>query len=122
MSTNYYTVKKCNHCRHEERLHIGKSACGWCFALATHDDITSLDDWREQFEEPDVTIVDEYDRPVTPEEMFKIITERSGKGDWRGAPGHFQPGPNGLRRSLIDGEHCIGYGTGTWDIMRGEFS
>ena len=103
-------------------LHIGKSASGWCFALATHDEITSLDDWREEFEEPDVTIVDEYDRPVTAEEMLKIITERSGNGDWRGAAGHFQPGPNGLRRFLIDGEHCIGYGLGTWDIMRGEFS
>ena len=108
MSTNYYLTKTCGHCNHEERLHIGKSASGWCFALATHPEIgiESLDDWRRKFAEDGFTVVSEYEHAFTADEMLAIITNRS----------------NSTRRSGIDGRHCIAHGPGPWDIMRGEFS
>jgi hypothetical protein len=34
MGTNYYLVNK----ETDERLHIGKSSGGWCFALRVHHD------------------------------------------------------------------------------------
>ncbi len=120
--TNYYTVKRCGHCNHEERLHIGKSSGGWCFTLATHAGIASLDDWSRKFYEDGITIEDEYGHPVTPAEMLSVITERSGQGNHRsGIDGQCMPGPNGLRRSTIDGRHCIAHGEGTWDIWAGDF-
>ncbi len=124
MSTNYYTIKHCDHCHHEERLHVGKSANGWCFSLATHPShgIASLDDWRRKFGEDGITIEDEYGHPVTPAEMLATITERSGSGLHRsGVTGQCEPGPNGLRRCTIDGRHCIGHGDGTWDLWAGDF-
>jgi hypothetical protein len=123
MGTNYYTTKTCGHCQHEDRLHIGKSSVGWCFALNTHQDkgITSLDDWRKKFAEVGVVIVDEYERRVTVEDMLSTITERSGSSDRRAGDGTCEPGPNGLRRSRVDGQRCIAHGVGTWDIMRGDF-
>lgn len=123
MSTNYYIIKRCDHCHHEERLHVGKSSGGWCFSLATHptQGITSLDDWRRKFGEDGITIEDEYGFSVSPAEMLATITERRFSGVHRsGVTG--QPGPNGLRRCTIDGRHCIGHGEGTWDILVGEFS
>lgn len=124
MSTNYYTSKRCAHCNHDERLHIGKSAGGWCFSLATHPEqgIASLDDWRRKFVDPDIIIENEYGSVQTPAEMLDIITKRSSSGEHRsGVPGQCEPGPNGLRRCTIDGRHCIGHGDGTWDIMAGDF-
>jgi len=125
MSTNYYTTKTCGHCNHEERLHIGKSSWGWCFALATHPEagISSIDDWRRKFYEDGITIEDEYGRVTPAAEMLEIITERSGDGQHRsGIAGQYESGPNGLRRSTVDGRHCIAHGPGTWDIMSGRFS
>ncbi len=124
MSTNYYTVKRCDHCHYEERLHIGKSAGGWCFALATHPyaSINSLDDWRRKFSESGIVIVDEYEQPITIAEMLATITDRSGQHKNYGFTAYSEPGPSGLQRCRIDGRHCIAHGPGTWDIMRGDFS
>lgn len=115
-----------------ERVHIGKSSGGWCFSLRVYPDggypdhgIRDLNDWRERFARPGSRIVDEYDRDVTPAEMFAVITERSNR---RGSGSMFdyaangaEPGPNGLVRHRIDGR-CIGHGAGTWDMIVGEFS
>lgn len=124
MSTNYYAIKRCDHCHHEERLHIGKSSMGWCFALATHpgNNILTLDDWRRKFAEDGLVIKDEYGQILSPSDMNAEITERVGSGrKYSDFAGMGVRGPNGLRRSTIDGSHCIEHGPGTWDIMRGEF-
>ena len=123
MSTNYYTVKRCGHCNHEERLHIGKSASGWCFALATHPEanIAGLDDWRLKFAEPGLVIEDEYGQQVTAAAMLETITERSGAHKNYGFTIYSEPGPKGLQRCRVDGRHCIAHGDGTWDIMQGYF-
>jgi len=111
MGTNYYlTEESCPHCgRSGERLHIGKSSAGWCFALHVTDDIKSLADWQALWSKPGAKIVDEYGDAFTPEAMLAGITERSWKG---GEP----------RRHPLDGSHCIGHGDGTYDLIPGEFS
>lgn len=121
MSTNYYSKKTCAHCGHDDTLHIGKSATGWCFSLRVYPDrgIASLDDWRPIFSDTGRVIEDEYGCSVSVAEMLKEITERSGFGKgWTSSTS--QVGPNGLLRSRVDGRHCIGHGP-TWDLIAGEF-
>lgn len=130
MGTNYYLEEdRCLHCDRAERLHIGKSSAGWVFALHVIPDegINSLEDWEERWSRPNVRIVDEYNRDLTPAEMMLCITTRSGHGEGmnskRLASNHdMAPGPNGLVRSRVDGRHCIAHAPGTWDLCVGEFS
>lgn len=107
MSTNYYACDLSGN-----RLHVGKSSAGWAFALRVYpfEGINSLQDWKQRFEATGCVIKDEYERVVTPDQMMKIITDRSW-GD---------EGPAQLRRVRVDGKHCIGHG-GTWDVIAGEF-
>ncbi len=112
MGTNYYLHRDCcPHCgRGDDRLHIGRSSAGWCFALhVDHEEgINSLDDWKAIWSLPNAKIIDEYGRQHTPEEMLATITERSH--------------PRGLSRHRVDMRHCIGSGDGTYDLIPGEFS
>jgi len=131
MGTNYYLESDiCPTCGHTgKRLHIGKSNAGWTFALHVHPDegINSLDDWQKEWLAADVVILDEYGSLITPDVMLTIITERSFPPR-TGDVGNFceefnaEPGPNGLYRAKIDGDHCIGHGEGTWDLVAGNFS
>lgn len=146
MGTNYYLHRNvCPHClRPEEKLHIGKSSGGWCFALHVDAErnINSLDDWKKLFDGEDNGIVNEYGDPLTAPEMLEVITDRkayAGKplpekfpDDDYFYPGwtkqryldsnHAEEGPLGLLRAKIDGRHCVGHGEGTWDCIQGEFS
>lgn len=145
MGTNYYwhPAGYCDACDRPkgDGVHIGKSSGGWVFSLRVYphdtayrfgapDDchIESLDDWIALFEEVGSVIVSQYGERVTAADMVKTITERS----WNGWSPHRRPGrtnaatgatgPNGLRRSTIDGFHTVGHGEGTWDLCVGEFS
>ena len=139
MGTNYYLHKNtCEHCgRSDERLHIGKSSAGWCFSLRVHpwEHINDLPDWAEAWKGG--TIMDEYKRVITPENMLSTITERKGR-PWNertygNGPlqyrneyemlesNHAQKGPNNLLRYRI-GPYCIGHGAGTWALIDGDFS
>lgn len=129
MGTNYYLERDvCGCCgRAKDRLHIGKSSGGWCFALNTHPDerILSLEDWRYAWAQPGCRIRDEYGDEITASDMEQHITNRS----WGGRelePAEMErnsamSGPNGLLRHRVDGRHCIANGEGTWDLMCGEF-
>jgi hypothetical protein len=44
--------------------------------------------------------------------MLKIITTR-GPGKWS---------PEGMEPRRHDGDHCVGLGSGSWDLIVGEFS
>jgi hypothetical protein len=138
MGTNYYLETKppCTECgRGYERKHIGKSSGGWCFALHVEPDagINDLDDWRRLWSEPGARIFDEYEREVTLGDMLLTITERVARNDFGAKPysypswktfhaqNHSQAGPNGLLRHQI-GPHCLAHGSGTWDLILGEFS
>ncbi len=137
MGTNYYLHSKpCAHCgRSDERLHIGKSAYGWVFALhiMPESGVSCLNDWIARFNNPENTIRDEYDREVAPSDMIDVITRRthapkertpSGYQSWEHfhRDNHSQDGPNNLLCPKIDGRHCIGHGDGTWSLHDGEFS
>lgn len=148
MGTNYYLKKKgvfpfCK--RKHERLHIGKSSGGWCFALHVmpERDINDLEDWQKLWNKPGVIIETEYGEQITPEEMTQVITQRSRDksvdetfrtnpgafGSWYSSARDFYnrngaiPGPNKLLRHRIDSfGHCVKHGAGTWDCIEGEFS
>lgn len=110
MGTNYYHHKAapCPTCGHQdEPRHIGKSSGGWVFALHVYPEqgISDLPDWQREWATG--TIKNEYGDTLTPQEMLSRITERSK--EW-------------LRRDRIDGRHCVGHGSGTWDLIVGEFS
>jgi hypothetical protein len=134
MGTNYYWEPQppCPHCNREyERVHIGKSSSGWCFALHVADPRhswdehpKSLEEWQERWASG--RIFNEYGDQVTPERMLDIITNRSNGGrdpdpEWF-RQNDTEPGPRGLIRCRIDGRHCIGHGEGTYDLCVGEFS
>lgn len=139
MGTNYYYRKSSRH----EKIHIGKSSGGWCFALHVYNGneglfqitlrgikiwptIQSLNDWKKLFEYPGAKITDEYGNEHTPAQMLNVIENRSWAHQREWTPEEYEknqaePGPNGLVRSKIDGKHCVGHGSGTWDLMVGEF-
>lgn len=139
MGTNYYLYRNvCEHCgRSDDRVHIGKSSAGWCFALCVYpnDRIYDLPDW--EFELQNGVIKDEYGELVSFEELISIITKRSGKAwdDREYGQNKYQysseallhdrneseRGPNNLLRSRI-GRYCVGHGSGTWDLFDGDFS
>jgi hypothetical protein len=135
MGTNYYLHEHtCAWCGRSDEIHIGKSSGGWCFALHIYEAIPDLAAWQLRWGQREAQIRAQGEEVVlTPEQMLAIITKRS----WpeRPKPGHpytnwahfhlrnhSETGPNGLVRHKIDGEHCIGHGEGTWDLMIGEFS
>lgn len=118
MGTNYYAhLNACKCCKRSPKIrHIGKSSGGWCFLLHVYtreweDDepkIHSWADWKRILARTDTIIRDEYDYLVTFADMVKIVERRSN--------------PHGLRRHPVDYTHCIEHGSGTWDLIVGEFS
>ena len=131
MGTNYYlqTLPRdpCDHCGREyepARLHIGKSAVGWNFALRIYplldgatveqlepfgvEKIEELDDWRPLFDR--FPIFDQYDRRIAASVMIDKIANRRH--------------PNGLKSSVDADPHrgwTRGIG-GTYDLCVNEFS
>lgn len=143
MGTNYYLKREpnvCPACHHDSgppALHIGKSSGGWCFSLHVEpsdpDHPHDLDEWRKLFKTPGSLIEDEYGEQLTSDKMLQIITERSrpvheekpyGYSSWEEfhRRNRSVPGPNGLVRHSADGGHCVGHGSGTWDLITGYFS
>lgn len=124
MGTNYYWHAKppCAHCNHsEEPLHIGKSSFGWVFMLRIHPslDINSLDDWRRTWTTG--TILNEYKEGVTTEDMLAIITQRSPAALQRVSlsDAYYDPA---IKLWRLKDKYVDARGSGTWDVMAGEFS
>lgn len=135
MGTNYYAINQ----ETNKELHIGKSSAGWCFGLhiIPEEHLNSLDDWVQMLETGNWTITNEYGESLSIEQLKEIITQRERKESLEKT---FKPdfyskslhqflkqnfaiiGPNNLLRSKIDGEHCVGHGEGTWDLIGGDFS
>ena len=129
---NYYLEeKKCECCGYTpEPLHIGKNSGGWCFALHVHYGlkIKTLDDWKAYARKEiscGASIKDECGNTVSEEEMWDMVENRSYDGPYRKGvldDPYTMQGPNGLLRSPIDKEHCIGHGEGTWDYIASDFA
>lgn len=131
MGTNYYLVLSGNLLdrlagREEEVLHIGKSSGGWCFGLQYLPELglKSLADWYKLFVRDNNRILDEYDRDVTVEDMIKCIT----RGGWKPptpeqrARSNLKTCPKGFLRHPLDGNICVAHGSGSWDMISGEFT
>lgn len=147
MGTNYYFKKP-----FAKPLHVGKSSAGWCFSLHVMPEkgINSIFDWILILTKPG-RVVDEYGTILTRQELIDQIADRSWPKEWDAnwwAPQPFgtykdgtpcmlpgysseadfhasngsQRGPKGLLRHRVDGVHCVGQGSGTWDLIAGEFS
>ena len=103
MGCNYYTRAKDVTGKMVD-VHIGKSSCGWVFAL--HDipsmGLRSFDAWAEFLK--DRLIYDEYDQEVSYKEMLEIISQREC---------------DLLRHELSD---SVRHGEGTYDYIRCDFS
>lgn len=152
MGTNYHLIKKCSSCNHEEKLHIGKSSAGWCFALHVYPKsenkqieekvignfikrdivIESLYDWKKWFNNLDWRIFNEYGAELYPSEIIEIITNRYWKVH-KEVPELYKSWEDFHNKNQSESgpnnlmrarinERCIGHGEGTWDLMVGEFS
>jgi hypothetical protein len=130
MGTNYYLrynpCKCCGLAKPDK--HIGKSSWGWYFLLHVIplENINSLEDWKKVWSDPESKIFDEYDYQVDPDEMTKIITERSNLNPNQWSAEELErncaiTANFGLVRSQI-GRNCVGHGPGTWDYIEGDFS
>lgn len=112
MGTNYYLTRDTCPCCGQSpfRIHIGKSSVGWAFALhiIPRAGINGLEDWKSLWLWSDMQIVDEYGRELEPEQMARVITERSH--------------PNGLKRAEVDHVTCIANSRHTYDYIIGDFS
>lgn len=133
----YYYPNPCEHCgRADERLYIGLSSVGWCFALCIHPDleINDLRDWRRLWAEDKGVIKNEYHDVITVDEMVSTIVDRRGNSPWEEKKwvgyrseeqfmkfNFGQRGPNNLIRCQLIPDKCIGHGAGTWDIFIGDF-
>ena len=120
MGTNYFLhSQKCPHCgiEQKDKMHLGKSSAGWCFSLHVYPEL-DLNDWFDMWEyisfcteEEGYEIQDEYGDTIDSALFFTIVWDRHCKVplslDWLNK-NHALPGPFGLARHPIDGEHCIG--------------
>lgn len=141
MGTNYYIATTCPTCKHHtERIHIGKSSAGWVFSLHVTSELKSLSDWMVRLRNLEIVdgipekIYDEYGNQLDLHELLDVITNRTGKVNFKEKPYLYDswedfhksnysiPGPNGLLRHKVDGAHCVGHGDGTWDLITGDFS
>ena len=81
MGLNYYAdTNICKHCkRGEHTIHIGKSSCGWKFAVEVHEEFyKSFEEFMTFINRKDVIITDEYDKVVTAKELMDKIESKKG--------------------------------------------
>lgn len=78
MGTNYYLeFDRCPHCgRPQQRIHLGKNSCGCKFLFQKSEFIKNFEDFKKMIKQG--TIVDEYDRVISEQEMLEIIEESQG--------------------------------------------
>ena len=75
MGTNYYIRWD----EDSEPVHVGKQSYGWSFLFRVYDDGPSTPlEWIEILEAGKVDLIDEYDEPVSPERLLKIIEYNRG--------------------------------------------
>jgi len=77
MGTNYYvTHNYCEHCQRGDKLHIGKSSCGWKFALKINPSkYNSLGEFKQWLVGKNIT--NEYGDRISYEELMKKIKSKS---------------------------------------------
>lgn len=84
MGCNFYAhIDVCECCNKPgEKIHIGKSSCGWSFSFhAIKDeygceDITSYKDWLKILSQDKCKIFDEYDRECTLKDFLAMVEDK----------------------------------------------
>lgn len=80
MSTNFYIREASVNTQTGERVfedsHIGKRSGGWTF-MFQGEDTKSVADWKSRMASmpENMTIVDEYDTPYTPNEFWEVVDQ-----------------------------------------------
>lgn len=129
MGTNYYwyeeSLLSCLSCKRpfeQQKLHIGKSSYGWCFALHVIPElgINDLINWVQLFAKSNSFIINENKQLISAADMIEIIT-CGGVKKSIDVIYAADTGPNNLMRHKIDCRDCIGH-RGTWDLITGDFS
>ncbi len=69
MGTNYYI--KCDECGHER--HVGKSSVGWQFLFEKLEQYGSVKELREYIRDHKVTLVDEYGKTLSLDELLRKV-------------------------------------------------
>lgn len=141
MGTNYFLhSQKCPHCgiEQKDKMHLGKSSVGWCFSLHVYPEL-ELNNWQDMWQyicfcvdEQGYRIENEYGETISPEQFFSIAWNRGSRypydPEWLSkewlSKNHAKPGPFGLVRHIIDGQHYIGNAglNAPIDYFVGEFS
>ena len=110
-----------------DESHIGKSSCGWCFAVHVipNSKFNTWNNWKKYIRKnKKLVIYDEYNRILTFKELINIVENRHSNTTRPDAFLHFNHatiGPNNMLRHEL-GLNCISHGSGTWDHLVGEFS
>lgn len=76
MGTNYYHVRKCEHCGQRESLHIGKSSMGLVMLIRAHLElgIDCWADWKKRIaEKADFAVEDEYGETVAADDLVRMV-------------------------------------------------
>lgn len=119
MGTNYYYYKRppCTECGrpfNESRIHIGKNSYGWRFALHIYPEDPekpqSLDDWKVLFNVENSEIRNEYGKLIPKARLLTLIENKETPSSM-----------DELRYHGID-RFCIGHGSGTYDLVIGDFT
>lgn len=131
MGTNWYLVKQemvsnilardslpydhwtaMSHVHGTGVLHIGKSSGGWRFSLHVMPEhgIHDFMDWMAMATDPEWIIMNEYLDIINYVELIQLVAYRQSSPQRE------------LKYHTIDGRHCIGHGSGTWDLILGNFS
>jgi len=118
MGSNYYVEKDLCECCGEKpnRLHIGKSSCGWVFSLHQTEELQNIEDWLIHLSKNRSSIVDEYGRDIPFAELINTIMDRSFDSPGRDSE------PGLLYYDEIDRETKRKLSGNTWAMTEGEFS
>lgn len=80
MGTNYYAEYNiCIDCHRRDIIHIGKSSLGWRFNFHATSDLKSYKEWFEFLSKKDVIIIDEYEKKINYNDLFKLINNKQSE-------------------------------------------
>lgn len=75
MGTNYYVmVDVCKHCNRGERIHLGKSSCGWKFAVDMNEEYyKTFDEFLNFISREDIEITNEYGEEINYKDLMNTM-------------------------------------------------
>ena len=85
MGTDYYLRKKKPRIvRVYDKLHLGKSSCGWWFNFQEQENIHSFEDVKKLIDSGEYFIIDEYGKKHTPDEFYELVEHKKQNDKFEG--------------------------------------